>query len=243
MTSYLFRVNSNDNGIYLTCIFDRNGNPIGFKKSTSSFDAIERLRREVRGADWYSKLTHIKLVSVTRELPSYYSVIFKYIEGRKVNFRDGYMINYKYIEKAISQYCEVWSKLSSKDLCIHGDFSIDNLIFGKKNTIIIDWEHFSQKSLPIGFDALNLIFEQLYFLKKNTNLHHDAFNHARLMLKKLDEYNCLGEEYLNDPLSKMRNLIIRNKDIWGKQLKKLPIMKIDSDFALAIDNALCVSEI
>ena len=72
MTAYLFRANSNDNGVYLSYIFDEDGKPIGVKKSSATFGSIKRLKREVNGAEWYSKLSFIKLASIIKEFPSYY---------------------------------------------------------------------------------------------------------------------------------------------------------------------------
>tara|TARA_B100000579_G_C22835666_1_gene858575 strand:- start:392 stop:1132 length:741 start_codon:yes stop_codon:yes gene_type:complete len=239
MIKHLSRINSNNSGIYVTKVFDKNGTAIELKKSSSRPDSINNLKKELVGAEWYSRISQNKLVTQVRELPLYYSLTFRYVDGYKANYRDGYIKNSIYIEKAISLYCEIWSQLSEDDLCVHGDFSIDNLIFAKKNPTIIDWEHFSKKSIPIGFDALNLIFEQLFFSRADEKINSKVINHIRIMLKKLKKYHCLGEEFLSCPLSKMRNIIIKNSEIWGNQITKLPVMKIKPEDISKLDRIIC----
>ena len=59
------------------------------------------------------------------------------------------------------------------------------------------------------------------------------------MLKKLKKYHCLGEEFLGCPLSKMRNIIIKNSEIWGNQITKLPVMKIKPEYISKLDRIIC----
>ena len=239
MIRYLSRINSNNSGIYITKVFDKNGTAIELKKSSSRLDSINNLKRELEGAEWYTRISENKLVTHVHELSSYYSLTFRYVDGYKVNYRNGYAKNFKYVEKAISLYCQIWSQLSANDSYVHGDFSMDNFIFGKENPTIIDWEHFSKKSIPIGFDALNLILDQLFFSGTDGIINSNVINHIRMMIKKLKKYHCLGEEFLISPLSEMRNIIINNSEIWGNQIKKLPVMKIKPEYILKLDQIIC----
>lgn len=243
MLNYLFRANANNNGVYLSAIYDVDSNPVLIKKSSTTLSTISRLKKEVRGANWYAKISNEKLISQIIDLPSYYSVSFDYILGKKANYRFGYWKNRKFIEEGLKKYCEVWSKLSSNEIVIHGDYSLDNLIFGETNICIIDWEHFSESNIPIGFDALNLIYEQLYFLPSSKRLDDDILDHAISMLKKLNDLNCLDKKYWNTPLFTLRRFISSNSEIWGSQIHKLPVMKLSDIDVEKLDQKLCLREI
>ena len=44
---------------------------------------------------------------------------------------------------------------------IHGDLTLDNLIFQKKNIFVIDWEYFSSKKNYRGYDIAYLILSSV----------------------------------------------------------------------------------
>jgi len=243
MLKCLFRANANNNGVYLSALYDFDAKPIVIKKSSATLSSISRLKKEVQGTNWYSQISKEELISNIIDLPSYYSVNFRYISGEKADYRDGYWTNREFIEKALKIYCEIWSELSSNELVIHGDYSLDNLIFDKNNIVIIDWEHFSRINIPIGFDALNLIYEQLYFMLPNTRLDNEIIEHAKLMLENLSNLKCLDKTYWNKPLLTTRNYISSNAGIWGAQIHKLPIMKLTPLEVHEIDKLLCLKEI
>ena len=105
---------------------------------------------------------------------------------------------------------------------------------------MIDWEHFSSTLIPKGFDALNLIYEQIYILMLNHKINHKVVSHANLMLKKLYDYDCLDKEYFKNPLKTTQGYITNNLEIWGEQVSKLPIMKIDHFQCVELDSAIHV---
>ena len=61
------------------------------------------------------------------------------------------------------------------------DLSIDNVISNKDGVHIIDWEHFSLEGAPFGFDAYNLLFEQLWFSMKERKRPSLLFNQEQVM--------------------------------------------------------------
>ena len=238
MVNSLFRVNANNSGVYLSTIYDHEHNPVYVKKSASKPTSILKLKREVQGALWYSGLSKERLICDITELPKYYSIRFNFISGMKMNFRDGYWINKCYVEKAVDKYCEIWSKELSDETIIHGDYSIDNLIFSEEGVTVIDWEHFSSNLIPKGFDALNLIYEQIYILMLNKKINHKVISHANLMLRKLYDSECLHKAYFKNPLKTVQGYIANNLEIWGAQVSKLPIMQLDSPQCSALDGEI-----
>ena len=120
---------------------------------------------------------------------------------------------------------------------------MDNIIFNNEKSLVIDWEHFTDsEKIPLGFDALNLIYEQLFFVKQTKRLNKKIVNHAKSMLQYLAETKCLDEIYWRHPLSAMHELIINNKFIWKKQLNKLPIMMFEKDEVDRIDKYICMKK-
>ena len=166
----LIRSNSCGSEIFISTIHRSDCLPISLQKSSSSKSGIAKLKGEIQGVKWYDTITGGSSLLSTRSLSNYLSVNYKFIYGKKVDYKKGYLINLNYIQKAVEEYCRVWSKLDDDSCIIHGDFSMDNLIFLDKGVAIIDWEHFSLKGMPKGFDALNLIYEQLYIFLRYKNL-------------------------------------------------------------------------
>ncbi len=227
MISSLIRANAHNSGIYLSLIYDLELKPTHIKKSASAPVPITKLKNEIKGVSWYQAKTGINQISKIIELPSYYSVLFYFFSGKKADFRDGYWLNRSYIERALKGYCNIWSKLPNSENVIHGDYSIDNIIFTKDDLIIIDWEHFTQSNIPKGFDALNLIYEQIYILTLKQKISSKVICHANEMLKRLESSDCLDKKFFYAPLDTMQEYLSDNSHVWGAQLSKLPIMKFN----------------
>jgi len=226
MTNYLFRANNNDSGIYLCKVYGSENKIISIKKSANTQSAIIRLKREMKGLIWYSDYTGIEHLISCVDLENYFSLNIKFIKGDKADYRNGYWVNRDFIDKALVRYCEIWSNSVNPKIYSHGDFSLDNMIFTNEVPVFIDWEHFSNSILPIGFDALNLIYEQLYIYIKKNKLNENVINKVNHQLKTLYSYDCLNECFFKTPLIKLIELIETNKNIWGNQISKLPVMKI-----------------
>lgn len=244
MIKSLIRANSNNKGVYIVITYDENLKPIFLKKSSSSKASIKTLKNEVRGVEWYSGVSKKSFIKKTTNLGDYFSINFEYISGKKANFRKGYLHNLSYIERAIKIYCELWSGLIYEKTIIHGDFSLDNIIFNNEESLVIDWEHFSDsEKIPLGFDSLNLIYEQLFFVKQTKRLNKKIVYHAKSMLQYLAKTKCLDEIYWSHPLKTMHELIINNKSIWNKQFNKLPIMMFEKDEVDRIDEHICMKKV
>ena len=226
MLNFLFRADTHNTGIFVSKVYDIDKRPVYIKKSASTPLAISRIKREIVGANWYSEFGEENLISNIVDLPRYCSINFHFVSGFKPDFSDGYWINKNYIEQALNRYCEIWSKLPTGKSVIHGDYSIDNFIFSDKGLTVLDWEHFSEVDIPIGFDALNLIYEQVYISLVRGELNSEVVHHANLMMRKLYERRCLHKTYFNEPLKTLQKYIAKNPLVWGTQASKLPILKL-----------------
>ena len=234
----LIRSNSCGSEIFISTIHRSDCLPISLQKSSSSKSGIAKLKGEIQGVKWHDTITGGSSLLSTRSLSNYLSVNYKFIYGKKVDYKKGYLINLNYIQKAVEEYCRVWSKLDDDSCIIHGDFSMDNLIFLDKGVAIIDWEHFSLKGMPKGFDALNLIYEQLYIFLRYKNLNKQIVEHIKLMFNLLYKNECLDRVYWEGPLMVTRSFILNNQFIWGDQIQKLPILKIKTNQVKLLDKEL-----
>ena len=238
MIGQLLRANSNHSGIFISKFYDSENEPFIIKKSATTDSSISALKEELKGIIWYSNNSNHNLFYSYIDLEDYFSLNLNYIKGEKRIYRNGYLTNLNYINKALVEYCEIWSKISSDKLYAHGDLGIDNIIFTDSAPIFIDWEHFCHSILPIGFDALNLIYEQLYFLMKNSTINDNVIKDINLKLEKLHSHGCLNMCFIKKPLLKLHELIYSNKDIWGKQISKLPILKFSQTQLKELDQLI-----
>ena len=152
----------------------------------------------------------------------------------------GFSKNEKVINFAIENYCKIWPKSSEqkKLFPIHGDFSMSNIIFNKNNFTVIDWEHFKHNSAPLGFDALNLIFEQTlieYQINKTIN---NIAEKIKLLIELLVKNKSIDELFFHKPLNKIIDFVRNNRHIWGGQCEKLPILKFNKELVELVDKEI-----
>jgi len=238
MLAFLFRNNAHHSETYLTMMQSTDCANYSLKKSAASATSIQQIKNELEGLKFYlSKIgRNADLLSVY-ESSEYYSFQVKYIEGHKADFKDGFMLNHQYIKRAIAAYCKIWKE--ANPIFIHGDFSIDNLIFRDDEVYVLDWEHYSCLNIPVGFDGLNLIFEQIYIdiYYKRRDISEIIIDAKNLIYKMQSEF-CLDEIYFESPLLSMKKVINDNSYIWGEQLQKLPVYKFSSNDIRLIDQNL-----
>ena len=70
----------------------------------------------------------------------------KRIEGYQLKSWAPLKLNYKKL-KSFFYYYKKYLYSSNKNCCVHGDPTLDNIIFNKSNTFIIDWEFFNKKKI------------------------------------------------------------------------------------------------
>tara|TARA_Y100000588_G_scaffold96472_1_gene104511 strand:- start:10777 stop:11529 length:753 start_codon:yes stop_codon:yes gene_type:complete len=232
--------------IFLLEEIDSSGNVRAIFKASSSPDGVENLRQELRGFKWYNSRHNRKIeVVVEHETGHYIRIKYEYLKGFKSDFRNGYWRNKNWIVKAIDHYCDIWgsrTKGSGELFPLHGDLSLDNYIFMDNGPIILDWEHFSERAAPLGFDGLYLIFEALWFEIKNKTPQKKTLSHLKDMIALMHDRDCLDHKYILNPLSQIIQFIQTNSSLWGTQLKncvnKLPILLFEKQAIDKIDRGI-----
>ncbi len=213
-------------------------------KAATTMAGINNLRREIAGWNWYQKVRYPQdkypICQILRQQDSYLKIRIKFINGVKPNYGMGLEKNAGIIKKIISHYYYAWPYFPSVESPIHGDFSLDNVIYGSDGIHIIDWEHFNLKGAPWGFDSLYLLFETLYFGMKNRK--RPFKNEVDIIANSINFLNIdnqLDKRMIQNPLKFVKNFIIKNHKLWGEQLtifpSKLPICKFTDEQVYLID--------
>lgn len=239
-SKFIFRNHVNN---YITSSIQIDGETkVSIIKSTFDKHSFSQLHNEYNGYLWYSKFNPFNLKLTKNKNLNYMQLNIEYFEGIKLNYRHGLTINYSKILSIIEYYHNISKKnfLISKNYPFHGDLSIDNIIFTKNNIIIIDWQYFKLLDNNLGFDILNLIFEQLYFDLNYMWLFRSYQNILKRLiniLKYVFNNSMIETHYKVNPLKKIRAYIRENnKIIWNNQSYKLPVTKYSDMQVRFIDN-------
>lgn len=138
-----------------------------FRKISFDKKGKKKLINEIQGLKWYYKRLKKKLfITVKKENKFFYFDINK-INGFKVKSWHSLSQNYKYINRVVDHYLKYFPR--ERNVCFHGDLTLDNVIFSKKELKIIDWEFFGKKKTFWGYDILYLILSSIclpYIAKK-----------------------------------------------------------------------------
>ena len=62
--------------------------------------------------------------------------------------------NYVYLKRVLKHYKKILNRKAKTQ--IHGDLTLDNILFQKKNLFILDWEFFNAKKNFWGYDIVYL---------------------------------------------------------------------------------------
>lgn len=212
-------------------------------KSSSTSNGIKDLKNELEGWQWYQQKRYPELTNqlcnVIQNKKSYLKIDIKYIDGRKGYYIKGLLYNDILIQMAIKHYCDIWAYSSKSNVPLHGDLSLDNIIYGPDGLHIIDWEHFSADGAPWGFDAIYLLLESLWFgMRERKSLSKKEIEVLLLNIGFLQKQGPLPEH----PLRFLRNFLQNNPDKWGKQLinfpNKFPILKFSDEQVVMIDRLI-----
>ncbi len=175
-----------------------------FRKFSFFGDGKKKIIAEYRGLSWYLKRKKVKKNSIIKKLYNNRKNLFKaldtkLIEGRKMKSWDSINKNFVYLKLVYKHYIKIFKK--KKMTNIHGDLTLDNIIFSNNNISIIDWEFFNAKPKDWGYDIAYLFLSAIsmpFILKKNisTNeLLHFTKLWNLLIKQKIDK------KILNNPYS------------------------------------------
>ena len=212
-------------------------------KSSSCQGGIEQIGREVNGWSWYQSKRYpdakTSLCNIIESNENYIQIKIQYIEGYNANYLKGIKKNYAVISNIISQYCNIWQGYKENRFPLHGDLSIGNLITNKYGIHIIDWEYFYLDRAPFGFDAYNLLFEQLWFSmkgrKRPTRSELDVLlDNIRLIRSSSTESNV----FYDQPLLSVQRFIKANSGYWKDQIHRLPGLFLKPEQVSVVDKTI-----
>ena len=142
---------------------------IYYYQSTDTFTKIsldtigkKYIFAEKKGIAWYTNQKNNETNSYIESswnFPEYSRLDLKHIKGRILNYNSKIISNEKYLKRAINHYIKVWPKNAL--VPVHGDLTLDNIIFNKEQVIFFDWEHFNSKGEKWGFDIAYLLLSAI----------------------------------------------------------------------------------
>jgi len=201
--------------------------PQALIKSSSRAGGIADLKQELQGWNWYEKTLfpelHEKICTTEVDKESYFRLRIRWLPGKKPVYQNGFNGNQHAIETCIRWYQENWPQGENSLIALHGDLSLDNLMFLGDELYILDWEHFHIGKLPWGYDLIYLITETLYFSYARDNSAKSPYwDYASGLVNSLARDKRFGSEMLRQPTEYIRAFIRENSEIWGSQQKTFP---------------------
>lgn len=207
---------------------------------------IATLEREIDGWEWYCHLRYPSRKSFCRVVQkniSYLKIEIDFIRGVKNDYRKGLSGNSDILKKAMSHYRDIWPYYSDGHSELHGDLSVDNIIFNEDGIHVIDWEYFNRQCGPWGFDALYLLFETLYFSMRMPR--HPSQREIEIIVESINILNSrkqLSKDFMQGPLKAVKNFILSSFKCWGEHLitppRKLPVVLFTDEQVSLIDRAI-----
>ena len=206
-----------------------------YLKSSSFEEGLKNISQEYEGWKWYSENNkNLKENPTNYEIlkENYVRLKILALEGKKISFKDGIKKNYVYFMNVIKHYKEIWILNKNKQFAMHGDLSLENILFRNNEVIFIDWEHYTNSCAYWGFDIYYLLYETLWF---NWRSIRNPRNHEILYISKLIKIlhsNSPISENNNYKLSHLIGFIEKNKYLWSSQLlnniNKLPLLNFNN---------------
>jgi hypothetical protein len=148
-----------------------------YRKFAHSKKAVNALKQECEGIKWYAQqqsLENSKLDRLSLTLNGHMLDIPE-LPGKKVSCEASINCTGKFILKAINHYNSVWPKLDKAP--VHGDLTLDNILFYGERVNFFDWEHFNKDGEIWGFDIVYLALSAILLndLKKTVISFEESF--------------------------------------------------------------------
>jgi hypothetical protein len=216
-------------------------------KATTTSNGIKNLRRELEGWHWYQTRRYPNQPPKCRILhqkSSYLKVAIEFIDGYKGDYRKGLVKNAEIVKSVITQYRSLWHNGPAEKTPIHGDLSIDNVLFNTDGIHIVDWEHFIADGGPWGYDAIYLLFETLWFgMRRRKQPNRKELAIICDSLKRLNTGARLQAGILATPLKFLQGFMTDNAAKWTETpamlRSKFPILRFTEAQVTLIDHAVC----
>jgi hypothetical protein len=197
-------------------LFDNKNNLIKKFYLTKKKNNNKKLVNELYAYRWYLQKLNKKF-TVKKEFNSLIMPVFK---GKNLNFWNKNIHRTDLIERVIEHYKSLWPQ--KKYAPYHGDLTIENVIFLKKNKVVfIDWENYRSKEewgLDICYFLISLIvLPVLGFKKKSIN--QTDLNLFKIYWKKT--FNKKNYKYLKNPVTYIKKKCTSKNHFFFKITKKL----------------------
>ena len=186
----------------------------------------DKLINEYNGNHWYLsriKNNEIKNLKIIKKKTNIDLIRIPYFYGKKLKFWKNILNKENEILLVLNHYKNIWPK-NKKLVPYHGDLTLSNIIFQKKNVRFIDWENFEKKKLwglDICYFLLSLILLPA-ICNKDNNISEDIKKNFIMFWQFFFKNN--NSEYLNDPISYLQTKTSLSQDsflnIIPKRLKK-----------------------
>lgn len=137
-------------------------------KDSSNLFGRSLIHVERNGIIWYSSaIQQPNLIESFFEDDTRTSIYIRKFNGKQAIYTRSIVKNYDYLLACVEHYIACWPR--EENTLIHGDLTLDNVIFTHHGPRFFDWEHFTDTERhPWGFDAMYLLLSALMLpLKKD----------------------------------------------------------------------------
>ena len=234
-------INTHKNNIFLIYFSKKKF----FRKFSTDKNGVGKIKSELEGIKWYCKIRKIKSNTIIRNYKKQNNFAFldlKKIEGIKIKSWENLEITYPYLIKVFKHFHNL--KLLAKSEKIHGDLTLDNIIFCKRKLFIIDWELFhSKKNFP-GYDIAYLFLSAAclpYIVGKKFTLKDEFFFQRlwKLLIKKKYNKNMLSDPFMFFQKNiRKKNILRKSMEISKSKFFPLITPKNHKDKILKIINKI-----
>jgi len=182
-----FYIKAHKNNMKVLYIHDKNI----FRKISFNKDGLDKIYSDYRGTCWYLKKTNRnkkKFIKKFYNKKKFKAIDLYEINGVKLKSWENLSKNFEHLIIIFNQYVKTFTKKKYHN--IHGDLTLDNIIFEKKKVNIIDWEFYNAAPKLWGYDIAYLFLSaiSLPFIANNECSDKDI-RLFKLLWKKLSDIN------------------------------------------------------
>jgi len=216
------------------------GKPAKVIKTAFNKEGAQNIKNEHKGIIWYCRQRNIDpgtFISSFQYGNSFARLEFAYKNGGNGNLDLAIEKNFTKLRNAIDHYVEIFGKPGFNFQ--HGDYSIGNIVFDNEQILwVLDWENFSDMLTP-EIDLLCCIMEPCFFrYQKKKGLSKSDVKTMMELFKYVSNHIELSDEFIRRPALYIRDIRLKNKQIFGTQIMKYPFVNCSLKDILQIDSYL-----